>query len=156
MLPQKTILTVTRFTAILRDTLEENFAHVWIEGEVSNLSSPASGHLYFTLKDAGAQLRCVMFRSTARNLRFRLKDGAALLVMGRVTVYDQRGEYQLVVDLAEPLGLGALQLAFQQLKEKLETEGLFDPARKKPLPLLPRSVGIVTSRSGAALHDILR
>jgi len=152
---ERTILTVSRLTGLIRGVLEENFEHVWIEGEVSNLALPSSGHLYFTLKDAGAQIRCVMFRASARALRFRLQNGMMLVVRGRVSVYGQRGEYQFLVEYLEPKGVGALQLAFIQLKEKLAKEGLFDESRKKRLPGLPRKIGIVTSTSGAALHDIL-
>ena len=149
------ILTVSRLTVLIRSTLEENFEHVWVEGEVSNLALPSSGHLYFTLKDGGAQLRCVMFKGAARNLRFRLRDGMGLILRGRITVYEQRGDYQLVVEYAEPQGIGALQLAFEQLKERLAREGLFDESRKRPLPLLPQRIGVVTSPTGAAIHDIL-
>jgi exodeoxyribonuclease VII large subunit len=151
----KKILTVSRFTALVRDLLEENFDQLWVEGEVSNLAMPASGHYYFTLKDSGAQLRCIMFRASSRALKFRLQNGMALIVRGRVTVYDQRGEYQLVVEYMEPKGIGALQLAFVQLKERLAREGLFDESHKKPLPILPNCVGVVTSATGAAIHDIL-
>jgi exodeoxyribonuclease VII large subunit len=151
----KRILTVSRLTALIRSTLEENFEQVWVEGEVSNLATPSSGHLYFTLKDGGAQLRCVMFKGAAKNLRFRLKDGMSLILRGRVTVYEQRGDYQLIAEYAEPQGVGALQLAFEQLKERLAREGLFDVSRKKPLPALPQRIGVVTSSTGAAIHDIL-
>jgi exodeoxyribonuclease VII large subunit len=152
---EKKILTISQLTALVRGVLEENFEHVWVEGEVSNLSTPVSGHLYFTLKDGGAALRCVMFRGSARALRFRLADGMKLIVRGRMTVYDQRGDYQLLCEYLEPQGVGALQLAFQQLKERLAREGLFAEELKKPLPLLPRTIGIVTSPTGAAIHDIL-
>jgi len=151
----RTIISVSRFTSLLKDVLEENFSHVWLEGELSNLSQPASGHLYFTLKDSGAMLRCVMFRSSAKALKFRLDEGQSLIVRGRVSVYDQRGEYQLICEYLEPRGAGALQLAFMQLKERLAAEGLFDESRKRPLPVMPRRVGVVTSASGAAIHDIL-
>ncbi len=151
----KRILTVSRLSALIRSTLEENFELVWVEGEISNLSTPSSGHLYFTLKDTGAQLRCVMFKGAAKNLRFRPKDGMVLILRGRITVYEQRGDYQLIAEYAEPQGIGALQLAFEQLKERLLREGLFDAARKKPLPLLPQRIGVVTSPTGAAIHDIL-
>ncbi len=153
---EKHILTVSRLTALIRGVLEENFEHVWVEGEVSNLATPSSGHCYFTLKDSGAQVRCVMFRASSRALKFRLQNGMALIIKGRVSVYDQRGEYQLVVEYMEPKGIGALQLAFIQLKEKLAKEGLFDEARKKPLPLLPNRIGIITSATGAAIHDIMK
>ena len=152
---EKTILTVSRLTALLRGVLEENFEQVWVQGEVSNLSFPSSGHLYFTLKDAGAQLRCVMFKGAAKNLKFRPDDGIALIARGRISVYDQRGEYQLICEYLEPAGVGALQLAFMQLKERLAKEGLFDESHKRPLPMFPRRVGIVTSPTGAAIHDIL-
>src|SRR5512136_508264 len=131
------ILTVTRLTSLIRGVLEENFEHVWVEGEVSNLAMPASGHLYFTLKDAGAQLRCVMFRAAARVLRFKPKDGMGLIVRGRMTVFEPRGDYQLIVEYLEPLGMGALQLAFTQLKERLAKEGLFEESHKKAIPKLP-------------------
>ena len=152
---EKTILTVSRLTTLLRGVLEENFEQVWVQGEVSNLSFPSSGHIYFTLKDAGAQLRCVMFKGAAKNLKFRPGDGIALIARGRISVYDQRGEYQLMCEYLEPAGVGALQLAFMQLKERLAQEGLFDESRKRPLPTFPRRVGVVTSPTGAAIHDIL-
>ena len=152
---ERTIITVSRLTDLLKDLLEDNFSHVWVEGELSNLSRPASGHLYFTLKDSGAMLRCVMFRSSAKALRFRLEEGQSLVVRGRLSVYEQRGDYQLICEYLEPRGAGALQLAFMQLKERLSAEGLFDEARKRPLPALPQRVGVVTSASGAAIHDIL-
>jgi exodeoxyribonuclease VII large subunit len=151
----RTILTVTRLTSLIRGVLEENFEHVWVEGEISNLAMPASGHLYFTLKDAGAQIRCVMFRASARALRFKLRDGMGLVVRGRVSLFEPRGEYQLIVEYLEPQGIGALQLAFNQLKEKLAKEGLFDEKHKKPVPRLPQRIGVVTSATGAAIHDIL-
>lgn len=152
---EKTILTVSRLTALVRGVLEDNFEHVWVQGEVSNLSLPSSGHLYFSLKDDGAQVRCVMFKSAARNLKFRPADGMALIVRGRITVYDQRGEYQLVCEYLEPAGIGALQLAFEQLRERLGREGLFDQERKRPLPTFPQRIGVITSPTGAAVHDIL-
>lgn len=152
---EKRILTVSQLTLLVKGVLEENFEHVWVEGEVSNLAAPASGHLYFTLKDAGAQLRCVMFRASARALRFRVADGGAFVARGRISVYDQRGEYQLLVEYLEPKGVGALQLAFSQLKERLAKEGLFAEGAKKPIPHLPRRIGIVTSATGAAIQDIL-
>lgn len=151
----KRILTVSRLTALIKGVLEENFEHVWVEGEVSNLAMPVSGHLYFTLKDAGAQLRCVMFRASARALRFKPKDGMGLIVRGRLSLFEPRGEYQLIVEYLEPQGVGALQLAFAQLKERLAREGLFEEAHKKPIPKLPQRIGIVTSATGAAVHDIL-
>jgi len=152
---EKTILTVSRLTALLREVLEENFDQVWVEGEVSNLSLPSSGHIYFTLKDSGAQVRCVMFKSAAKNLKFRLSDGMAMIIRGRISVYDQRGEYQIISEYMEPAGIGALQMAFVQLKERLANEGLFDEAHKRPMPRFPKRVGVVTSPTGAAIHDIL-
>jgi len=152
---EKRILTVSQLTQLIRGVLEENFEHVWLEGEVSNMAAPASGHLYFTLKDAGAQIRCVVFRASARAMRFKIRNGMGLVLRGRVSVFDQRGEYQFIAEYLEPKGIGALQLAFNQLKEKLAREGLFDELRKKPLPGLPRRIGVVTSATGAAVHDIL-
>ncbi|MFH1028660.1 MAG: exodeoxyribonuclease VII large subunit, partial [Pseudomonadota bacterium] len=152
---EKTILTVSRLTALLRGVLEENFEQLWVQGEVSNLSLPSSGHCYFTLKDSGAQLRCVMFKSSVKNLKFRPTDGMALIVRGHISVYDQRGEYQLICEYLEPSGVGALQAAFVQLKEKLAGAGLFAEEHKLPLPRFPRKIGVVTSPTGAAIHDIL-
>lgn len=152
---EKTILTVSRLTALLRGVLEENFEHLWVQGEVSNLSYPSSGHCYFTLKDSGAQLRCVMFKSAAKNHKFRLTDGMALIARGRISVYDQRGEYQLICEYVEPAGIGALQTAFVQLKEKLAREGLFAEEHKMAMPRFPRTIGVITSPTGAAIHDIL-
>ncbi len=152
---EKRILTVTQLTSLIRGLLEENFEHLWVEGEVSNLATPSSGHLYFTLKDAGAAIRCVMFRGAVSALKFRLADGMKLILRGRMSVYDQRGDYQLIAEYLEPQGVGALQLAFQQLKERLAKEGLFAEARKQAIPSLPSVVGIVTSPTGAAIHDIL-
>ncbi|HIJ80896.1 MAG TPA: exodeoxyribonuclease VII large subunit, partial [Desulfuromonadales bacterium] len=153
---EKTILTVSRLTSLLRGVLEENFEQVWVQGEISNISYPSSGHCYFTLKDSGAQLRCVMFKSAAKNLKFRPTDGMALIARGHISVYDQRGEYQLICEYIEPAGIGALQAAFEQLKEKLSREGIFADAHKQTLPRFPQQVGIVTSSSGAALQDILK
>jgi exodeoxyribonuclease VII large subunit len=152
---ERKIVTVSQLTALVRELLEENFEHLWVEGEVSNLALPASGHVYFTLKDAGATIRCVMFKSAARAMKFRLGDGMKILLRARLTVYDQRGDYQLVAEYAEPLGLGSLQLAFQQLRDRLGKEGLFAEGLKKPVPALPTTIGIVTSPTGAAIHDIL-
>jgi exodeoxyribonuclease VII large subunit len=150
------ILTVSQLTAEIKSLLERNFEHLWVEGEISNLRIPSSGHLYCTLKDESAQIRAVMFRMQNRLLKFQPEDGLQVVGYGRLTVYEPRGEYQLVLDHLEPKGLGALQLAFEQLKEKLSREGLFDPARKKPLPSLPQKIGIVTSPTGAAIRDILQ
>lgn len=154
--PPPRVWTVSALTAAIRELLEARFADVWIEGEISNCRPWHTGHLYFTLKDEGAQIKAVMFRSAVRALRFRPEDGLGVLVRGRVGVYDPKGEYQVVCDQMEPQGLGALQLAFEQLKKKLQAEGLFDAARKRPLPALPRRIGIVTSLDGAALRDIIK
>jgi exodeoxyribonuclease VII large subunit len=149
------ILSVSELTVMLRDRLEQAFPQVWVEGEVSNVRAPGSGHLYMTLKDHVSQIRVVLFKTSAQRLRFALREGLHVIVRGRLTVYEQRGEYQLVLDYVEPKGIGALQIAFEQLKEKLSREGLFDPGRKRPLPLLPSRVGLVTSPTGAAIRDML-
>lgn len=161
------VYTVSELTRLVRLELESAFPFVWVEGEISNLRQPASGHFYFTLKDENAQLRAVMFRSDASRIqselkknnlspRFELKDGMKVICGGRITVYEKSGDYQLVVEKLEPRGKGALQLAFEQLKARLQAEGLFDPKYKKKLPLLPKKIGIVTSPTGAAIRDILR
>jgi exodeoxyribonuclease VII large subunit len=152
----RAILTVSALTALLRTHIESVFSDVWVEGEVSNLRVPSSGHAYFTLKDPASQIRAVLFRSVGQALRFGLKDGMRLVCRGRVTVYEPRGDYQVVVEYAEPKGIGALQLAFEQLKERLAAEGLFDPARKRALPNFPRRIGVVTSPTGAAIRDIIQ
>ncbi len=149
-------LPVSRLVDLLRETVEDNFFQVAVEGEISNLARPSSGHLYFTLKDAAAQLRAVMFRGSARMLRLPPEDGLQVVCRGRITVYPQRGDVQMVVESLEGVGAGDLQRAFEQLKRKLDAEGLFDAARKQPLPAWPQVVGVVTSPSGAAIHDILR
>src|SRR5579859_2293230 len=154
--PQRKILSVSELTQRVKGLFEKNFAEVWVEGEVSNFRPASSGHLYFTLKDAGAQIRAVCFRNQARYLKFKPQDGISVIARGRLSVYEARGEYQLVVEFLEPAGLGALQLAFEQLKTKLAAEGLFDSARKKPLPVLPRTIGVVTSPTGAVINDIVR
>src|SRR6266567_2006882 len=153
---QRKVLTVTELTQQVKGIFDKNFAEVWVTGEVSNFRPAGSGHLYFTLKDASAQLRAVCFRNQARYLKFKPQDGISVIARGRLSVYEARGEYQLYVEVLEPAGLGALQLAFEQLKAKLAAEGLFDPARKRPLPVLPRTVGVVTSPTGAVIRDILR
>src|SRR4030042_367648 len=130
----RSILTVSQLTSEVKTLLERNFDHVWVEGEISNLRLPGSGHLYFTLKDEIAQIRGVMFRLQNRLLKFEPKDGLQVIGYGRITVYEPRGDYQIILDYLEPKGLGALQLAFEQLKEKLAAEGLFDPGRKRPIP----------------------
>ena len=148
-------LTVTELTTNIRTSLERTFSDIWVQGEVSNLRVPSSGHMYFTLKDEKSQIRAVVFRRTAMLLRFSLDNGLNVVTRGRVTVYEPRGDYQILVDAIEPCGVGALQLAYEQLKEKLGKEGLFDPSRKQPLPFFPERVGIITSQTGAALRDIL-
>ena len=140
---------------MVRVSLETDFAEVWLEGEISNLRTPASGHLYCTLKDQTSQIRAVIFRSAAVRLRFGLEEGLHVVVRGRLSVYEPRGEYQLILDHLEPKGRGALQLAFEQLKRRLEAEGLFDRKNKQSLPLFPRTVGIVTSPTGAAVRDLI-
>ncbi len=148
--------SVSELIAEVNLLLGQAFASLWVEGEVTNVSESSRGHLYFTLKDATAALDCVMWSSRASRLRFRIEDGLAAAAAGSLTVYPQRGRFQLVVDQLEPLGQGALQLAFEQLKARLAAEGLFDEARKRPLPALPQRVGIVTSPTGAALRDMLK
>jgi len=152
---RRRLLTVTELTAAVRSLLESHLTEVWVEGEISNCRLWNTGHLYFTLKDPSAQLRAVMFRSAVRGLRFKPEDGLQVVARGRISVYEPKGEYQLVCEHMQPHGLGALQLAFEQLKRRLAAEGLFDEARKRPLPLLPRKIGVVTSLDGAALRDIL-
>jgi exodeoxyribonuclease VII large subunit len=142
-------------TGLLRTSIEERFSDIWLEGELSNLRAPGSGHVYCTLKDKTSQIRAVLFRSTAVRLRFALQEGLQVIVRGRLTVYEPRGEYQIVLDTVEPKGIGALQLAFEQLKERLAAEGLFDQDRKKSIPIFPRAVGVITSLTGAAIRDIL-
>ncbi|HSB71948.1 MAG TPA: exodeoxyribonuclease VII large subunit [Candidatus Methylomirabilis sp.] len=149
------VYSVSEITAEVKAVLEDGFSAVWVEGELSNFKHHTSGHMYFTLKDDRAQLRGVMFRGNNRLLKFQPKDGLAVLVFGALTVYERRGEYQITVEFMEPKGVGALQLAFEQLKAKLEAEGLFDAARKRPLPRLPRKIGIITSPTGAVIRDIL-
>ncbi len=148
-------MTVSELTGLLRTSIEEQFSDVWLEGELSNLRAPGSGHVYCTLKDKTSQIRAVLFRSSAVRLRFALQEGLQVIVRGRLTVYEPRGEYQIVIDTVEPKGIGALQLAFEQLKARLAAEGLFDQDRKKPIPAFPRTVGVITSLTGAAIRDIL-
>ena len=150
------ILTVTQLTYQLKNLLEGTFPDVWIEGEISNLTVPQSGHVYFTIKDEHSQIKAVLFKSSQRHLKFTLQHGMQVICRGRVSVYEPRGEYQLIIEYVEPKGVGALQKAFEELKARLEKEGLFDRGRKKPLPILPKNIGIVTSPTGAAIRDILR
>jgi exodeoxyribonuclease VII large subunit len=153
--PERRYYTVSELAQELRGVLAE-FSDVWVSGEISGVKLPASGHYYFTLKDEAAQLKCVCYKMTARYLKFKPQDGVAVLARGRLDLYDARGELQMIVEALEPQGFGALQLAFEQLKKKLAAEGLFDPARKRPLPALPERIGIVTSPSGAVIRDILQ
>jgi len=153
--PERRVWRVRDLVASVRTHLEREYCDAWVEGEISNFRAPESGHLYFTLKDGDAQIRVVMFRSSARLLRFRPADGLQVVLRGRVTIYEDRGELQISAEYIEPKGAGSLQLAFEQLKAKLEAEGLFAAERKKPVPSLPARIGIVTSVQGAALRDIL-
>jgi len=153
--PPRKVYAVRELVAAVRTRIEQNFADVYLEGEVSNYRPAESGHLYFTLKDANAQLRVVMWRTQARLLRFRPENGLQVIARGRVTIYDERGDLQFQAEYLEPKGAGALQVAFEQLKAKLAAEGLFNAARKKPIPVLPQRIGLVTSPQGAALQDIL-
>jgi exodeoxyribonuclease VII large subunit len=154
--PERRIYSVSELTAGIRGLLEQAFAELWVEGEISNCKVWNSGHMYFTLKDGGAQIKGVMFRTSLRYLRFKPVDGLHVVARGQLSVYEPKGEYQLACEHMEPKGLGALQLAFEQLKKTLQAEGLFERARKRPLPALPRRIGIVTSADGAALRDILK
>src|SRR6266699_4236805 len=152
---ERRVWTVRDLVVAVRTHIEREYSDIWVEGEISNFRAHDSGHLYFTLKDQSAQIKAVMFRSQARLLRFRPENGMAVVVRGRVTIYEDRGEMQISAEYLEPKGAGALQVAFEQLKAKLEAEGLFDAARKKLIPTLPRRIGIVTSPQAAALRDIL-
>lgn len=153
--PQRRTLSVSELNALIRGLLDREFSDIWVSGEISGSKLAASGHYYFTLKDAEAQLRCVCFRSTARFLKFKPQDGAAVLARGRIDVYEARGEYQLQVEALELQGHGALQFAFEQLKKKLAAEGLFEQSRKRALPRFPARIGIVTSRQGAVISDLI-
>lgn len=153
---RRRVLTVTELTARIRALLEERFIDVWVEGELSNCRVWNTGHMYFTLKDEASQIKAVMFRSALRYLRFAPQDGLQVVARGRLSVYDPKGEYQMICEHFEPAGLGALQLAFDQLKRRLAGEGLFDQQRKRPLPALPRKIGLVTSTDGAAVRDIIK
>jgi exodeoxyribonuclease VII large subunit len=150
------VLTVSQLTAQLKGVVEESFPSVWVAGEISNFSQPQSGHCYFTLKDDGAQIRGVMWRNTAMRLKLQLHDGLEVVCRGRLDLYPPRGSYQLVVDELQPQGMGALELALRQRREKLAKEGLFDAARKRRLPAFPRRIGVVTSPTGAAIRDFLQ
>ncbi|OGW74827.1 MAG: exodeoxyribonuclease VII large subunit [Omnitrophica bacterium RBG_13_46_9] len=152
---EKYIYTVNELTRNIRVVLENTFGTVWVEGEISNFTKHQSGHMYFSIRDKYSVLACVLFRRVNADLKFEIKDGMQVLCFGKVSVYDKRGQYQLYVEKIEPKGAGALQVAFEQLKEKLRQEGLFDEGHKKPVPYLPRRVGVVTSPTGAAIRDIL-
>src|SRR5256714_8032073 len=153
--PERRLWKVRDLVAAVRSHIEREYSDAWVEGEISNFRAPESGHLYFTLKDGNAQIRVVMFGTAARLLRFRPADGMQVVVRGRVTIYEDRGELQISAEYIEPKGAGALQIAFEQLKAKLEAEGLFATERKKAIPTLPARIGIVTSPQAAALRDIL-
>ena len=154
-LPLRYVLTVSELTREIKDILEDRFSEIWVEGEISNLRIPPSGHIYFTLKDDFSQIRAVLFRMQARTLRFVPEDGIHVICRGRVSLYEKRGDYQLILESIEPKGIGALQLAFLQLKERLEKEGFFDPAHKRPIPTVPRKIGIITSPTGSVIQDML-
>ncbi len=154
-LPLRYVLTVSELNREIKDILEDRFPDVWVEGEISNLRIPPSGHVYFTLKDDLSQIRAVLFKMQARALRFLPEDGIHIICRGRVSLYEKRGDFQLILEWIEPKGIGALQLAFLQLKERLEKEGLFDTARKKPIPAIPQRIGIITSPTGSVIQDML-
>ena len=154
--PERRIFTVSDLTVRIRDLLSKNFTDIFVQGEISNCRPAASGHIYFTLKDERAQVRCVFFKQQQRGMKFRPEDGVSVMVRGSISVYEARGEYQIYVESLEPVGRGALQLAFEQLKKRLAEEGLFDAGRKKPLPLLPSRIGLITSPTGAAVRDVVR
>ncbi|MDH5560865.1 MAG: exodeoxyribonuclease VII large subunit [Deltaproteobacteria bacterium] len=156
MAPDRKSFSVTELTRNIKSLLEDCFGSIVVTGEISNLSRPASGHLYFNLKDEKSQIAAVIFRGQASKIPFDLENGMEVLLLGRVSVYEPRGTYQIIAESAEPLGVGSLQLAFDQLKVKLEKEGLFDPALKKPLPRYPKKIGIITSPTGAAIQDMLK
>ncbi len=152
----ESVLTVSQLSAEIKDVLESSFPSVWVSGEISNFSRPASGHCYLTLKDDAAQIRAVLWRASAGRVRFDLQDGLEVICQGYVDLYAPRGSYQLVIQQMLPKGLGALELALAKLRERLAAEGLFDPARKRPLPRFPRQIAIVTSPTGAALATFWR
>ncbi|HEX8096788.1 MAG TPA: exodeoxyribonuclease VII large subunit, partial [Pyrinomonadaceae bacterium] len=148
-------LSVTELTTQVRGAIESRFASVWVEGEISNFKEAASGHWYFTVKDEGAQLRSTCFRGVNTRIRFRPSDGLQVRARGRLTVYEPRGEYELAVEALDPVGAGALRVAFEQMRDRLAAEGLFDEALKRPLPLFPRRIAVITSANGAAIRDVL-
>jgi exodeoxyribonuclease VII large subunit len=156
LMPERRAFTVTELTAKIRDLFARNFTDIWVTGEISNCHEAQSGHIYCTLKDERSQVKCVCFKNQLRTMKFRPEDGLHVTVRGSISVYESRGEYQIYVETIEPVGLGALQLAFEQLKKRLEAEGLFSADRKKPLPLLPNRIGLITSPRGAAVRDVVR
>ena len=151
----RTALSVSEITAQIKGQIESQFSRVWVQGEISNFKHHSSGHMYFTVKDAGAELRCVMFRGFNQSIHFKPEDGMDVLLQGKITVYETRGQYQLMIQLMEPAGIGTLFLAFEALKKQLQSEGLFDASFKKLIPSLPKKVGIVTSQTGAAFRDMV-
>jgi exodeoxyribonuclease VII large subunit len=152
---ERSVYSVSELNNAVARLLEQEFAWVWVEGEISNLATPASGHIYFTLKDAGAQVRCAMFRGRNRDLKFKPENGSQVVVRGKVSLYEVRGDYQLIVDRMEAAGAGALQRKFEELKQKLAAEGLFSEAGKLEIPEIPACIGVITSRTGAAIRDVL-
>lgn len=150
------VLTVSALTFVLKEVVEASFPHVWVSGEISNFTRAGSGHCYFTLKDDSAQLKAVLWKGTAQRLRFNLKDGLQVIASGPIEVYEARGVYQIVVEQLQPKGIGPLELAFRQLQQKLATEGLFAPERKRPLPRFPRRIALITSPTGAAVQDMIQ
>jgi exodeoxyribonuclease VII large subunit len=155
MTQERSVFSVSELNSAVARLLEQEFAWIWVEGEISNLATPASGHIYFTLKDAGAQVRCAMFRGRNRELKFRPENGSQVVVRCKVSLYEARGDYQLIVDRMEQAGAGALQKKFEELKQKLAAEGLFSEAGKQDLPEVPACIGVITSRTGAAIRDVL-
>ncbi|MFQ3675231.1 MAG: exodeoxyribonuclease VII large subunit, partial [Endomicrobiia bacterium] len=155
MIDEKNVLTVTQLNTILKNLLEESFREIYVEGEVSNFKEYSSGHQYFSLKDNVSQIQCIIFRDVNKNFKFKINDGMKIICYGRIDLYLPRGEHRFIIYDVIPKGIGALQLAFEQLKKKLESEGLFDESRKRKIPFLPQKIGIVTSPNGAAIRDIL-
>jgi exodeoxyribonuclease VII large subunit len=156
LMPERRVYSVTELTGRIRDLFTRNFTDILVEGEISNCHEAQSGHIYFVLKDKTSQIRAVCFKTQVRAMKFRPENGLHVTVRGSISVYEARGDYQIYVESIEPVGLGALQLAFDQLKKRLEAEGLFSPDRKKPLPMLPRCIGLITSPTGAAVRDVVR
>jgi exodeoxyribonuclease VII large subunit len=156
LMPERRVYSVSELTGRIRDLFTRNFTDILVEGEISNCHEAQSGHIYFVLKDERSQLRAVCFKTQVRAMKFRPENGLHVTVRGSISVYEARGDYQIYVESIEPVGLGALQLAFDQLKKRLEAEGLFSPERKKPLPMLPRCIGLITSPTGAAVRDVVR